>query len=1268
MKHLRLLLSVLLLWAAGIGATTANEQNGITYEEIVGSGYLYHEIQRIETDATTLTIPSFGGVVAFASNVYINCPNLTDLYVSRGSTVNPGNAWGLPNSVFKGNFTGMPKLERIHFTNNVWEVGDATFAKDIDVHVARLSYQDNFWGLCETANILLAWSNHSQVKNVYCDDTSSSPVFRYSIYQTTKDFSTGLSWKNAAILSFNSQYNTSLTIPDYYGGTYIDRFGYPGVVTNLYQPSVASLTLEGDFTIDQYSNMPLFPSLVTMTFKKKATLTGADFSGNPLQAVNFYGDVVLGTGFKNSALLKTVYFYGNPPSLTGSAGDYFYNNGQNITFYMNLDKKQIADLKAENPVWSNLNIQSIDPSVNYSKVKYENPGAATGTLVGVKDGVEKRYAIKANYNSNWCIFDKYSTIGYENLQQNSDETRVNGIVLNDTLNMVYKKTAYLTAQVNLLKISYRMLEIPYGSTCDIHFAMVGDGEMQFTEDNEWNQQDEDGEEKFDLYDMDHDGEEHDYTFTNYEQDPFITFWTLCRKPHDGMVHTVRVLANNVPMEPQEIDESYTDEYSLYTYSIEIVGDMDIRIIHEDNSRNLSIVNGQGGTIDLCRGEESTVLATVGAGAGFMDKYANTAQLYALIKPDEGKVVNTIYMDTLAISPAAYITAGDTCRVPITGFDQGEGTFRLTVAYADKPHMTIALSVVGDGKVDALAYKNVDSNYRLLRSTEASEDFGRYQELCVYSDEIDYTEEACDGYVEFRLTLPKEGETLRAFWDGNEVTDKFTLNSTGNFLRASISPTSYTNSLGLFKASSLMAVYEKAHTDLIEFADSVVKAICVANWDTDGDGELSKQEAAAVTTLKKDNGDGTFGDPVFKGNTTITSFDELQYFTGLTEIEENAFHSCAKLLSVQMPEGILKIDKNAFYACSALLDVNIPNTVTELGITAFSQCSKLRNVKLPANLQGITSSFYMCNNLQAFHLPANVTSFNAGSISRCTSLVSISVDVQNTKFDSREGCNAIIDKAQNTLLVGCKNTRIPEGVVAIGPSAFTYQPLSVIEIPASVTYVSSYAFTGCSSLVSVVMKGETPPTLGNNAFSSINSSCVLTVPAGTRDAYIEAGWTEEVFKGGVVEAAAAQTDVNSAVMDFLLVGDINDNVCVDFDPYDGNDVGTGNDFQLVEGDVFNSVELTTELDGGYAGFSIQDLREGDKITVFRNGVDVTSQFTAQPEYSIIYTQFGEGKMFNFETSSWVILIQKSGSNYDINGDGQVTIADVTKLVNKILGKE
>jgi len=39
---------------------------------------------------------------------------------------------------------------------------------------------------------------------------------------------------------------------------------------------------------------------------------------------------------------------------------------------------------------------------------------------------------------------------------------------------------------------------------------------------------------------------------------------------------------------------------------------------------------------------------------------------------------------------------------------------------------------------------------------------------------------------------------------------------------------------------------KAQTENITFADANVKAICVANWDTDGDGELNTTEAAAVT--------------------------------------------------------------------------------------------------------------------------------------------------------------------------------------------------------------------------------------------------------------------------------------------------------------------------------------------------------------------------------------------------------------------------------------
>lgn len=73
---------------------------------------------------------------------------------------------------------------------------------------------------------------------------------------------------------------------------------------------------------------------------------------------------------------------------------------------------------------------------------------------------------------------------------------------------------------------------------------------------------------------------------------------------------------------------------------------------------------------------------------------------------------------------------------------------------------------------------------------------------------------------------------------------------------------------------------------IQFADNLTKAICLKYWDTNGDGELSRNEATAVQRI------GT----VFQGY-DITSFDELQYFTGLSQLGEMEFAQCAKLTSV-----------------------------------------------------------------------------------------------------------------------------------------------------------------------------------------------------------------------------------------------------------------------------------------------------------------------------------------------------------------------------------
>lgn len=100
---------------------------------------------------------------------------------------------------------------------------------------------------------------------------------------------------------------------------------------------------------------------------------------------------------------------------------------------------------------------------------------------------------------------------------------------------------------------------------------------------------------------------------------------------------------------------------------------------------------------------------------------------------------------------------------------------------------------------------------------------------------------------------------------------------------------------------------------ITFADPVVKAICVAHWDTNSDGELSYAEAAAVNSLSWAFSDGGGGN---SNTRLIKSFDELQYFTGLNSIGDLVFFYCEQLTSVILPPNITSIGGEHFNVAPA----------------------------------------------------------------------------------------------------------------------------------------------------------------------------------------------------------------------------------------------------------------------------------------------------------------------------------------------------------------
>ena len=234
---------------------------------------------------------------------------------------------------------------------------------------------------------------------------------------------------------------------------------------------------------------------------------------------------------------------------------------------------------------------------------------------------------------------------------------------------------------------------------------------------------------------------------------------------------------------------------------------------------------------------------------------------------------------------------------------------------------------------------------------------------------------------------------------------------------------------------------------IVFADDKVKEICVSHWDTNGDGELSEAEAAAVTDL----------DGAFRWNQEISSFNELQYFLGVTEI------------------------KDEFSYCYNLTSVIIPNNVTKItGHDAFTYCENLVSVTLGNKVETINGhSFYGCSALASIKIPRSLTSFEDAEIGEhsfqtCYGLTSIMVEDGNPIYDSRENCNAIIRTRDNTLLVGSSNSFIPNTVTTIDRWAFRYRSgLASLTIPKSVRTIGSYAFDGCGDLNTIVVEDGNP---------------------------------------------------------------------------------------------------------------------------------------------------------------------------------------------------
>lgn len=209
-------------------------------------------------------------------------------------------------------------------------------------------------------------------------------------------------------------------------------------------------------------------------------------------------------------------------------------------------------------------------------------------------------------------------------------------------------------------------------------------------------------------------------------------------------------------------------------------------------------------------------------------------------------------------------------------------------------------------------------------------------------------------------------------------------------------------------------------------------------------------------------------------------ENLEYLylgKSVKEIKPNAFYNCNKLTKIDYNAENLQIypqlDYLIFDKCPSLTEVNIGKDVQIIPPMAFYKCTSLTNLTFSNGLTKIGSgAFYGCNNLTQLLIPKSVTNIGNKVFYDCNRLYSINVDEGNTIYDSRNNCNALINTASNSLILGGNCTTIPNSVISIEDYAFlNCKDLAEIIIPKSVTNIGKDAFFGCNGLYSIIIESE-----------------------------------------------------------------------------------------------------------------------------------------------------------------------------------------------------